>query len=140
MNNIMMSKKKMTAEVVRMHARNVLVSVDEADYEEALNCMRTMHAYIFRAMEDKRKVKLIMELNAHSISGRVSIQVYTMDCDHMEEINMVWIPATVEEYDKLASDLAHNAEGPWRLTMLTMNEAEKFMPRSHDILAEAAGY
>ena len=140
MNNIMMSKKQMTAAVVKQYAHIIHMAACDGDYGECLRDIENLRNYVYRAGEDKRMHELALNLHEHAINGQVPILVYQQDCDLCETTNLTWVPALTEEYDRLASDLSHNAEGPWQLTMLTEKEVKRFTPSVRDRAAEQAGY
>lgn len=63
--------------------------------------------------------------------------VWSRDCDCCEGTSLSYIRASLAAYDRHCEYLADGAEGPWRISIATPDEAAEFQPECRDRVLEA---
>jgi len=70
-------------------------------------------------------------------NGDVAVAVWSRDCDMVEGTHLVHIQADYNAYLDLVDEQERNAEGSWSLTILSPEQATKFVASSRDLALEA---
>ena len=84
------------------------------------------------------KLKRLIKANARH--GKIAVVLWGRDCDLCESTELVTIDATVDAYKQLYYSVEDGAEGPFRLTIVSPEEACQFSPSRRDLAAEQMGY
>ena len=84
------------------------------------------------------KLKRLIKANARH--GKIAVVLWGRDCDLCESTELVTIDATVDAYKQLYYSVEDSAEGPFRLTIISPEEAGQFSPSRRDLAAEQMGY
>ena len=84
------------------------------------------------------KLKRLIKANARH--GKIAVVLWGRDCDLCESTELVTIDATVDAYKQLYYSVEDGAEGPFRLTIISPEEAYQFSPSRRDLAAEQMGY
>ena len=84
------------------------------------------------------KLKRLIKANARH--GKIAVVLWGHDCDLCESTELVTIDATVDAYKQLYYSVEDGAEGPFRLTIVSPEEADQFSPSRRDLAAEQMGY
>ena len=71
----------------------------------------------------------------------VALHIWERDCDGVESHHATLIPADDwRRFVQIERELHENAEGPFRISLMTEKEYQDFEPSTRDTYAEAAGY
>ena len=84
------------------------------------------------------KLNNLIKANTHN--GKVAVVVWGRDCDLCESTQLVTINASEESYAQLYCSVEDGAEGPFRLNIISPEEADQFSPHRRDLAAEMMGY
>ena len=79
-------------------------------------------------------------IKANTRNGKVAVIVWGRDCDLCESTQLVTIDASVDAYKQLYYSVEDGAEGPFRLNIISPEEADEFSPSMRDRAAEMMGY
>ena len=84
------------------------------------------------------KLKRVIKANARH--GKIAVVLWGRDCDLCESTALVTIDASIAAYKQLYYSVEDGAEGPFRLTIISPEEADQFSPSMRDLAAERMGY
>lgn len=67
----------------------------------------------------------------------IIVRIWQRDCDHCEGDSLQAIPAGRRFLMELENEVRMGAEGPWSLTVLTVEDVKNFQPCFRDHILEA---
>ena len=91
---------------------------------------------------DRQKLKDEL-FDAMDLSGKVTVDVWSRDCDGVSGSYPVEIEPTLEAWDKLADSCEANAEGPWSMRIIPLEQMAEYEPqptRDHTLEAFEDGH
>ena len=88
---------------------------------------------------DRARAYRLLSANL-AADGLVGVVEWGRDCDGVEATLLHRIPADVDAFEALCERIERDAEGPWRVRVITPEEAAAFVASWRDVYAELAGY
>ncbi len=84
-----------------------------------------------------RRARLVAQIEAHAVNGKVNVIAWSRDCDHSESTRCFKIAATPDAYWAAYGRMEDGAEGPFTLHIVSQDEADAFEPETRDFVLEA---